>query len=78
MADILPNTSVVTGAATELGLLCRETDNQRVWASVITDHEQRQGHREWGTKLIIASNASALVREHEMMTDRLVPWTVEG
>lgn len=44
--DILPNISVVTGAATELGLLYRETANQRVRASAISDHEQSGGHRE--------------------------------
>lgn len=40
LCDIFSNISGVTGAATELGLLYRETTNKRVWASTVTVEEQ--------------------------------------
>lgn len=67
--DFLPNVSPVTGTAAELNLLYRETANQRIWESAFTDHEQTGGLMEWGTKLIIVFNLSALLRGYEIIKE---------
>lgn len=76
--DTLSNIGAVTGAARELGLLCRERANRGMWASAIAGHEQSGGHSKWGTKLMVATDVSVVVRGHEMMKERHISWTVEG